>query len=99
MAPGAHVVRAVLRLQKGDQDHLAHDYNPSKSRAVRSLDCGYRKVHWALMSAALMIRPHLSISEFRKAASSSGVEPMTTTPPCSSFSLTAGSARAATVSV
>ena len=46
------MVRAVLRLQKGDQDHLAHDYNPSKSRAVRSLDCGYRKVHWALMSAA-----------------------------------------------
>src|SRR5262245_28894097 len=37
-----------------------------------------------------MIRPHLSISELRNAASWTGVEPITMTPPCSSFSLAAG---------
>jgi len=58
-----------------------------------------RQHHWALMFAVLITCPHLSISEFRNDASSSGVEPMTTTPLCSSLSLTAGSARAATVSV
>ena len=55
--------------------------------------------HWARMFASLMTCPHFSISEPSNAASSSGVEPMTTTPPCSSFSLTADSASAATASV
>src|ERR1700730_10446566 len=54
--------------------------------------------HSALMFASLMTFPHLSISDLKNEASSSGVEQMTTAPPCSSLSLTVGAARAATVS-
>src|SRR5215468_4842310 len=50
------------------------------------------------MPASLISGPHLSISALRMAASSSGVEPRTTTPRASSFCLVAGSVSAATVS-
>jgi hypothetical protein len=75
--------RNGVRKKAGLLDHLVGE------RAQR---------HCALMFASLMTRPHLSISEPRKESNSSGVEPITTTVSRSSLSLTAGCARAATVS-
>src|SRR5215470_3717224 len=34
MAPGARKIRAILRLQEGDQGHLAHCRDPSQSRGA-----------------------------------------------------------------
>src|SRR5262249_11213394 len=51
-----------------------------------------------VMPASLMIGAHLSISARRKAPSSAGVEPATTTPSCSSRCFVAGSASAAAMS-
>jgi hypothetical protein len=51
-----------------------------------------------LIFASLITAPHFSISECRNEARASGVEPVTTAPPSSSFVLIAGSASAVTVS-
>src|SRR5262245_34971677 len=34
MAPGARKIRAILRLQEGDQGHLTHCRDPSQSRGA-----------------------------------------------------------------
>src|SRR5262249_50075602 len=51
-----------------------------------------------VMPASLITGPHLSISRLRKAASSVGEEPATTTPSCCSLAFVAGSFPAVTVS-
>ena len=57
-----------------------------------------RRIQSTWIFASLMIGPHLAISRLKNEASSLGVEPIITAPPCSSLSLTVGAARAATVS-
>src|SRR6516164_6611072 len=47
MAPGAREIRAILRLQEGDQGHLAHCRDPSQSRAR----CGSGQYVYALDGA------------------------------------------------
>src|SRR5262249_14032299 len=47
MAPGAREIRAILRLQEGDQGHLAHCRDPSQSRAC----CGSCQFRYALNGA------------------------------------------------
>ena len=60
-------------------------------------DC-YQPFHWALILASLITRPHLSISARRKVSSSSGVEPITMAPLCSSLALSTGFDSAAILS-
>src|SRR4029079_10614128 len=63
--------------------------------------CGAAHRNWrhsTLIPASLMMTPHLSISALRYTRSSSGDDPITPTPSCSSRVLIVGSASAATVS-